>query len=119
MSPKPQVSIITVHYKITKEFKDFLNSIKQSKTKVGFELIIVDNDTKGKIRNIAKKIYPDSIYVNSGANIGYGQAVNLGSRYAKGEYLFVINPDTVIMPECIDRLYIFSKSIKRLGVAGP
>lgn len=113
------VSIIVVHYKIKKEFFDCIDSIKKSRPKVSYEIIVVDNDPDPVIEKELKRKFKRTIYITSGSNIGYGAAINLGTKVAKGEYLFCLNQDTLIFLHTIDLLYQFAKKDEKVGCVSP
>lgn len=116
---KPKVSIIIVHYKNKKALFDCLSSIKKTKTKISYEVIIIDNDEKKTIRVKLKKKFPRVNYVESPENIGYGAGNNLGAKYAKGKYLFYLNPDTEVQEKTIDSLVLFLEKSKKTAIAAP
>lgn len=104
---KIQVSIITVNYKVEKELIDCISSIVKSKPKVSYEIIIVNNGEKNNLKRILKEEFPQVKYIKSLENIGFGSGNNLGARYASGDFLFFLNPDTTITKDSIDILYNF------------
>lgn len=118
-SEKLKFSIIIVHYKARKELFSCLGSIYHSYTKLPYEVIVVDNDEITVIDRELKKNFPQTIYIKSAKNIGYGAGNNLGAKYAKGEFLFFLNPDTEICTGAIDVLISFLESDFRIGVAAP
>ncbi|MBU0572122.1 glycosyltransferase [Patescibacteria group bacterium] len=113
------VSIIIVHYKDKRRLFDCVLSIKQNKPKVSFEVIVVDNDEKATIRKTLKAKFKWAKYIRSPGNIGYGAGNNLGAKYAKGRYLFILNPDTKIILGSIDKLINFLEKNKRAGLVAP
>jgi GT2 family glycosyltransferase len=90
------VSIIIVNYRTPQLTIDCINSVIEFTCGILYEIIIIDNgsndDSLEKIREYSDKI----IIIESKSNIGYGRANNLGAKIAKGEYLFLLNPDTII-----------------------
>src|SRR3989442_9466177 len=108
-----KVSIIIVHYNVKKELFNCLSSIEKSTKGIPFEIIVVDNDEQETIEEELKKKFKRVIYIKSPKNLGFGAGNNLGARYAKGEYLFFLNPDTVVLPHAIDNLLSFLETNKR------
>ncbi|MCL4416575.1 MAG: glycosyltransferase [Actinobacteria bacterium] len=98
---------------------DCIKSIKSSKPKTPFEIIVVDNDEVKDLENDLKKTFPNVRYIPSEKNIGYGAGNNLGAKYAKGNYLFFLNPDTIVKKSCIDRLAEFLARNKKVEIAAP
>jgi len=92
---KPLVSIIIVKYRSKKYLSSCLASIKKNPN---WEVIVIDNDKK---------------------NIGYGAACNKGAKKAKGEFLFFLNPDTLILPSAIKELAGFLKTHPKAGIVAP
>jgi len=113
------ISIIIVHYRVKKELFDCLASIRNTNSKVPYEIIVVDNDEKKTIEKELKKEFPKVMYIKSPQNKGFGAGNNLGAKYAKGEYLFFLNPDTIVKPGTIDNLVSFIKKNKQVGIAAP
>lgn len=112
------VSVIIVNYKVKKELFDCVNSIIKSSPKITYEVIIIDNDVENEIENDLLNKFPNVKYIKSPSNIGYGGGNNLGSKFAKGEYLFFLNPDTKVLDDALDNLYNFTKN-SSVGIASP
>ena len=114
-----KVSIIIVNYKVKKELFACINSIYNSKPKTSFEIIVVDND---EVKTIEKELlskFKNVKYIKTDKNLGYGGGNNLGAKYAKGEYLFFLNPDTKITANAIEALSIFLQKNKKAGIVSP
>ncbi len=114
------LSIIIVHYKVKKELFALLKSISASVSqKVTYEVIVVDNDEEKTIAYDLKKKFPDVTYIPSQQNKGFGAGNNLGASFAKGTYLFFLNPDTIVNKNCIESLINFLDKNKKVGIAAP
>jgi len=113
------ISIILVNYKVKKEILSCISSIYKSKPSSTFEIIVVDNDEEKTIGGLLKKKFPKVKYIKSHGNIGFGAGNNLGAKYAKGEVLFFLNPDTEILLGTLDNLYNFIISKKKIGAVSP
>ncbi len=114
-----KVSIIIVNYKVKERLFACINSIYDSKPKTSFEIIVVDNDEESVIEKELLKLFPDVKYIKSPSNLGYGGGNNLGAKYAKGEYLFILNPDTLVFKNTIDELASFLTRNKNVGIVSP
>lgn len=113
------VSIITVNYKVREKLFSCVQSIYDSKPKVNFEIIVVDNDEKKTIGNGLKNNFPKVRYIESKKNLGFGAGNNLGAKYAGGKYLFFLNPDSQVLEDSIDILYSFFEKNKKAGITSP
>lgn len=106
------VSIILVNYFQKKYLKKCLQSIKQNKG-IEFEIIIVNNSAKESLGDI--KLENPRIRIIKARNLGYGRGNNLGSKYARGEYLVFLNPDSIVSKNWLKKaIRVFSK--KNAGV---
>jgi len=116
---KVNISIIIVNYNVKKELFNSIKSVYASKPKVLFEIIVVDNDEVKTINHELNKKFPKVKYIKSPGNNGFGAGNNLGAKHAKGEYLFFLNPDTIVKPGAVDNLFSFIKNNKKVGIAAP
>lgn len=113
------VSIVIVHYKVQKELFECLESIYKSNPKVNFEIIVVDNDENNSLQKQLNNIFPKIKYIKSSKNLGFGAGNNLGAKYALGENLFFLNPDTKIIKNSIDELVGSIQNKKNVGIISP
>jgi GT2 family glycosyltransferase len=116
---KPQISVIIVHFQAQRELFTCLHSLKQSKPKLNYEVIVVDNDKRQPLSSIIKKKFPRLVYLPVSDNLGFAKACNLGADKARGEYLFFLNPDTIVSQNCLNSLYKKLKSKAGLGMIAP
>lgn len=113
------VSIVSVSYKVKDKLFKCISSIYDSKPKVNFEIIVVDNNEKDSLQKELKRKFPKVIYVKSERNLGFGAGNNLGVKHARGEYLFFLNPDTKVLKNAVDNLYSFLRNNKNAGIVSP
>jgi N-acetylglucosaminyl-diphospho-decaprenol L-rhamnosyltransferase len=116
---KPIVSIIIVFYIGKKDIFDCIKSIKLSKPKVTYEIIVVDNGKDNQFKYLLNKMFHDVIYFKSPFNVGYGNGFNFGASIAKGKYLLSLNPDTEVFQDSIDKLVYFLNNHKETAVVSP
>lgn len=73
-----------------------------------YEIIVVDNDSQdGTVQAIIEKYdnNKEVTLINSGGNVGFSIANNLGAKHAKGDFLVFVNPDTVFIEDIGNKLY--------------
>lgn len=97
------VSIITINYNGWQETCELIASLKQFET-YPYEIIVVDNASKGDDADRIQAKYPDVKLVRSERNLGFAGGNNLGYKYAEGTYIFFLNNDTVIKSPVIGSL---------------
>jgi|SRR3990172_313966 len=87
-----------------------------SQTYTNYEIIVVDNASTDKSQEFIKTSYPDVKLVETGSNLGYPAGNNAGARCAKGEYLVILNPDTVADPDWLSQLIRPFEENKAIGL---
>ena len=117
LKSNPKISIIIVHYKVKKELFNCLDSIEKSRPLVSYEVIVVDNDEEKTIDKEIRIKYPFVRYVPNPVNNGWGGGVNAGVKYANGEYIYLLNPDTIVKNGVVDILMKFMNKERDIGVA--
>lgn len=116
MLEKVNISIIIVNYKVRKELFACIESIYRTGKGLSFEIIVVDNDEIKTLKDPLRKKFPKIIYVPSKENVGWGGGINIGAESAKGKYLYVLNPDTVLLPNALQIVYAQAVNNPKLGI---
>ena len=101
----PLVSIIILNYNAGKLIEKCVESIYQSNYK-NYEIIVVDNNSKDKSHLECKKKFPFINLIENKKNLGYCEGNNVGIRKSKGELIIILNPDTIVDPNCINELIL-------------
>lgn len=97
------VSVIIVNYRTPELIVDCIRTIKQYTSRVSYEIIIVDNLSKGDDEGYVKSFFSEIRWIPMGYNSGFGRANNMGMTNAKGRYFLLLNSDTKLFEEVIDR----------------
>ncbi|NWK06324.1 glycosyltransferase family 2 protein [Marine Group I thaumarchaeote] len=103
MSENPLVSVIVLNYNAGELLLNCIESIKKSTYK-NLEIILVDNISTDKSQKICKEKYPDIKLIQNDENFGYCEGNNIGIREAKGDYIIILNPDTIVESNWIEEL---------------
>ena len=114
----PKVSVIIVNYNSSSLINGCLASLFEKTADIGFEVIIVDNATEKLEDVIAYAGRPEIKLMQLEENVGFGRANNAGAAIASGEYLFCLNPDTLLMNNAVKVLSDFMDAHKNCGVCG-
>ena len=115
------VSVIIVNYNTCKLLSDCIASIYRHTENVEMEIIVVDNASSDGSERSIKSRFPSVKWINSGGNLGFGKANNLGAKYADGKYLFLLNPDTVLKNNAIWLFYDYMEKhsiVDKIGAVG-
>lgn len=118
MDNQPLVSFITLNYNQTPVTCAFLDSTRNLTYK-NFEIIVVDNASKEDPTAYINEHYPEVKLIRSDENLGFTGGNNLGMKYAKGDYFFVINNDTEVTPGMLEPLLETFEKDSEIGVVCP
>jgi GT2 family glycosyltransferase len=99
------LSIVFVNYKTEALLFECLRSIYAHTNGLNFECIIVDNHfIPGQNQAILDE-FPTTNWIDSGGNIGFSKANNIGLQAAKGQYILFLNADTLLVDNSIYLAY--------------
>jgi len=98
----PLVSIIILNYNAGKLLLNCVESILKSDFK-NYEIIVVDNNSKDKSHLLCKERFEEIELIENSKNYGFCEGNNIGVRNARGEFIIIINPDTTVTPNWIDK----------------
>ncbi|MBI2443480.1 MAG: glycosyltransferase [Candidatus Levybacteria bacterium] len=115
---RPLISIISIYYNTPHEILDSLASIASAVKGCTYEIIIVDNNSPLPLPKKVSSFSKVRVLSNR-ENIGFGAAINQAVKKSRGEYLLLLNPDTVCFPQAVTKMYKRIKRDKRLGIIGP
>jgi len=103
MSESPLVSVIVLNYNAGELLLNCINSLKKSKY-TNLEILVVDNISSDGSQTKCKEQFPDIKLIQNKENFGYCGGNNIGIREAKGEFIVILNPDTIVESNCIEEL---------------
>ena len=114
-----KVSIVIVSWNVRVFLIDCIASILRYSAGMDVEIIVVDNaSTDGTVEAVAQQFAEVRLIVNT-VNAGFARANNQGAAIARGEYLFILNPDTLFLPNTLSELVAFMDGNPDIGLCGP
>jgi hypothetical protein len=113
------VSIIIVTWNSEKDISRCLSSLYASTRNIQTEIIVVDNKSSDQTVRTIRTHYPAVRVLKQKTNHGFGQGNNLGLKKAKGTYVLLLNPDTVMNSHALYTMKQFLESHPHVGVVGP
>ena len=112
------LSIIFVNYKTAQLLLDCIDSIyKQTKT-LSLEIIVADNFSQDDSKEIVVGKYPEVVWIDMDYNAGFARANNAGIKIANGEFILILNTDTIILDSALDKVVALFKAEKEAVACG-
>ncbi len=114
------LTIVVVNYNVRDLLRNCLQSLRDSQCSYRIETIVVDNCSTDGSAAMVKDEFPEVRVIVSPSNDGFGAANNRGLRAARpSRYGMLLNPDTVVPPQALQRLIEFMDATPEAGVVGP
>ena len=113
-----ELSILIVSYNTRELTRAALASVYEQTKGVSFEVIVVDNASSDGSTEMLATYPSEPQVIGLRENIGFARANNLGARIARGRYLLLLNPDTVVLDGAIDKLIAFARATPKARIWG-
>ena len=110
------LSIILVNYRSTFHVLNCVESVYRQTNRHSFEIIVVDNYSGDNSEQEILSRFPGVVWLQMGYNAGFARANNAGIRIARGEHVLLLNADTIILENALDKtLEIFGQTTGAVG----
>ncbi len=113
-----RVSVLMVSYNVKNYVDHALDAVLRSDFQ-NHDVILMDNNSFDGTVDFVRKHYPSVKVVANKTNLGFGKAVNQAATEARGDYLLILNPDTVIKEDTISTLLNYLEQNEHVGMVGP
>ncbi len=113
-----RLSVIVVSYKVPHYLQLCLESVQRALTDIESEIIVVDNASGDTTAAMIRAHFPQVNLIINTENTGFSKANNQGVAVAQGEYVCILNPDTMVPETCFQEVLSFAERLKDLGGLG-
>ena len=113
-----QLSVIILNYNVRYFLEQCIISVKAATANLDAEIIVVDNNSEDDSCEMVKQRFPEIRLVENNENTGFPKGNNIGVNLAKGEYICILNPDTVVAEDTFEKVLAFAKNQPNLGIVG-
>ncbi|SHK04198.1 glycosyltransferase family 2 protein [Epilithonimonas mollis] len=113
-----KLSVIIVHYQVKDLLKNCILSIKKYLQDVDYEVVVIDNHSPDAAWKSLISDFPDVRFIELDHNSGFSKANNIGVKHAKGDYVYILNPDTEIEGNYFGEILDFADRQKNFGALG-
>ena len=117
------LSIVIVNYRTPELLRLFLKSLfsiyREKIIENEIEIIVVDSKTSRVTQDIVLDEFPLAKLLAFSENLGYPKGVNAGIKKAQGQYIFITQPDIIILPNSLEKLIEYLEQNSDVGIVGP
>ncbi len=104
------IGIVIVNWNTKDLLRNCLNSIKKETVKHTYTIYVVDNNSPDNSAAMVKEEFPEVILIANSDNKGFAPANNQALRIAKESIMMLLNPDTIVIGNAIDRMCDFYRA---------
>ena len=113
-----KLSVVIVSYNVRSFLTACLDSVQRALEGIEGEVFVVDNHSTDDTIEVVSHDYPWVHLINNKENLGFSKANNVAIRQAQGEYVLLLNPDTVVAPDTLRGVLQFMDQHPEAGGAG-
>ncbi len=112
------LSIVIVNYNAGRYLENCLRSIYAETKRIPFDVWVVDNNSEDESVSMVRRSYPLVNLIENKDNPGFAKANNDAIDKCKGDYILLLNPDTLILENAVEKMVEFLDENPQTGVAG-
>ena len=113
-----KLSIVIICWNDWKVIENCLRSIYEGTHQISYEVIVSDNGSSDGSLDKIRTGFPAVRLLENGENLGFSKGNNVGIRAASGEFVLILNPDTIIHDGSLDRWIAFAEQHPEAGAFG-
>ena len=113
-----KLSVIIVNYNVKYYLEQCLRSVQKALCGIDAEVIVIDNHSHDGSMEYLSPRFPGYTFISSNHNLGFARANNRAIAQSTGEYILLLNPDTVVSEESLRTVVGFMDSHPHAGAAG-
>lgn len=115
----PDLSIIIVNWNTKNLLQKCLESIYKTTRKISYEIFVVDNASSDKSALMVEENFKKVKLIKNKENMGFAKANNQAIKQALGRYILLLNPDTLILNNALNKMVEFLETHPKIGILGP
>ena len=114
-----QLSVCIVTYQAHAYLRQCLDTFLKEIGNVSHEIIVVDNGSRDGTLEMLSNDYPQVFVLQNDANEGFTRPINKAMRQSSGQFVALLNPDTITLPGAFQNLIQFMQENPGVGICGP
>ena len=113
-----QLSVIILNYNVRYFLELCIDSVTKATKDINAEIIVVDNNSPDDSCAMVRERFPQITLIENKENAGFPKGNNIGVASAKGKYICILNPDTVVAEDTFTSILKFAEAEANLGIVG-
>lgn len=113
-----KLSVVIVNYNVKYFLEQALHSVRKASKGMDVEVFVVDNNSVDGSVEMVRRIFPEVHLIANTVNAGFSKANNQAIRKSTGEYVLLLNPDTVVPEDCFSNICSFMDTTPVAGALG-
>ncbi|SHM45619.1 glycosyltransferase family 2 protein [Flavobacterium xinjiangense] len=113
-----QLSVIILNYNVRYFLEQCVLSVQNALESIDGEIIVIDNNSLDDSCDMMRQRFPNVRLIRNKENLGFPKGNNIGVAHAQGEYVCILNPDTVVAEDTFTKVLQFAKKQSDLGIVG-
>ena len=113
-----QLSVVILNYNVRYFLELCVLSVQEALLNIDAEIIVVDNNSSDDSCGMMKSRFPNVKLIENATNSGFPKGNNIGVAQAKGDYICILNPDTVVAEDTFEKILAFAEKQTNLGIVG-
>ena len=113
-----QLSVIILNYNVRYFLEQCVLSVEKAIQQLDAEIIVIDNNSSDDSCAMMQERFPYIKLIQNKENSGFPKGNNIAVKEAQGEYLCILNPDTVVAEDTFEKVLAFAEKQINLGIVG-
>ena len=113
-----QLSVVILNYNVRFFLEQCIKSVQKATQNLSAEIIVIDNNSTDNSCEMVKLLFPNVILIENKENAGFPKGNNIGVEKAKGKYICILNPDTVVAEDTFEKVLAYAEKQSNLGIVG-
>ena len=113
-----KLSVIIVNYNVKYFLEHCLCSVQKAVQNIEAEVLVIDNCSSDGSVSYLNPLFPGVRFIKNSENLGFGKANNLCIRLAKGDFVLLLNPDTLLQEDTLQQCLTAFEKDEKTGAIG-
>ncbi len=113
-----KLSVVILNYNVRHFLELCLKSVEAALVNINAEIIVVDNQSSDGSCDMVSTLFPEVKLIANSENYGFSKGNNIGVAQAKGEYVCILNPDTVVAEDTFEESLKHIENTSKIGILG-